>query len=719
MTVNVGVRLDVDGGPTFIRTVDRAARSVDDLGDQAGGASRQILQAASATSVLETALIGATAFKAVSGVFGAISGGAKLATVGVAGLAGGFAALSTAIPAAGILATLPGLGLSLAGGVGAAALATAGLGDALTALGEGDVDAIAKAMEKLPPAARGFAVELDALRPALDGLRDTAANGLFPGLSSGLADAMRALPQVNAMMSDSARVLGRLAEDAGAFVGSLDFRTDLGELGDSGARSLGMMGDAGLDLAAALTDVAVVAAPLTEWVTAGVASWAEWAAGAAEAGRASGGMAAALDETRLVVGWLVTGVGALARGAYELAGSGTDLLALSDALAEADRTGRLSVATWEDLARVVPRFGDEVDLVGDSLRALDAGGAAGLRAELETAFGPAVADMIGDVVDSAESVAAIFRDSVAPAFETLAAIGVPSVLDMIAGSLGWMEANSTFMEPFLAVLIGGLPVAAAGMWAFNAAMSANPIGVVVVALGGATAAFLHFWETNEGFVRWLGGAGQLILDVYGFMFSTVLNGAEMMLGAIASLVGALPDWAQQRLGLTGIAENAELGLARVSELRVGGEMLYEQYSRALEFTIETQAAEVALRGVQTQVTDLRTDLSNPMGLTIQAAVNAATAAPSGAPFLPPVAGPSVPGSMLPNDVYPAAPSAPATPADSGGGGAPRGAGGDGRVTNLGGVTIQLVQQPGESSMSLARRLKNDLDWIEAGEGGLR
>jgi len=708
MAVNVGVRLDVDGGPTFIRTVDKAARSVDDLGDQAGGASRQILQAASATSVFETALIGATAFKAVSGVFGAIGGTAKYAAVGVVGLAGGFAALSTAIPAAGILATLPGLGLSLAGGIGAAALATAGLGDALSALDSGDAEQIAETMSALPPRARELAEQIHALRPELDGLQDTAANGLIPGLSTGIDRAVRALPELNGLVSESSRVLGRLARDGGRFVGSLDFRDDLGVLGRSGARGLGDMGDAGLSLAAALTDVAVVAAPLTEWVTAGVASWAEWAAGAAEAGRASGEMAAFLDETRLVVGWLVTGVGALARGAYELAGSGTDLLALSDALAEADRTGRLSVQTWDDLARVVPAVSDEVTWLGDTLRALSAGDYAAVFGE----YGDEVAETVGHarrLGSNVRDIAELFLPALGSAFTTLSEAGVPSIFELMADASGVVLTIMEGLGPNLdAVVLGflglnlALRAASVGQWALNAAMAANPIGITIATVTALGAAFVYLWQTNEGFVRWFGGVGQMIFDTWAAVVSTILN----VFDSIFSMIESIPEGLAKFIpGLSEMQEAAGRGRTGIDELRTAGEQMYAQYSEALAVTIETQAAQITLAELQARADRLQA--------TLGAGYDRAPAAAYPAGMTPP---PSSPAMPAPAAGAPAAPTGTRPAADPSSGSTNRD-----RTVSAAGMNIvnHIYQLPGESTEALAARLADPLGWHEAAMAGRR
>lgn len=58
-------------------------------------------------------------------------------------------------------------------------------------------------------------------------------------------------------------------------------------------------------------------------------------------------------------------------------------------------------------------------------------------------------------------------------------------------------------------------VAAAGQWLLNAAMSANPIGIVVVAIGALVAAFVYAWKNSETFRRVVTGAWEAVKRAVG------------------------------------------------------------------------------------------------------------------------------------------------------------------------------------------------------------
>lgn len=89
----------------------------------------------------------------------------------------------------------------------------------------------------------------------------------------------------------------------------------------------------------------------------------------------------------------------------------------------------------------------------------------------------------------------------------------------------------------LGVFVAGLGAAAAATWLFNAALLANPIGIVIAAIGGAAALVVTFWDPIRSFFTGL--------------WSDIATGASVMWGGIqtaAAEVGAavMAVWAPVR-----------------------------------------------------------------------------------------------------------------------------------------------------------------------------
>jgi hypothetical protein len=109
-----------------------------------------------------------------------------------------------------------------AAGAGVAVLAFQGVGDALTALNDygleptvANAEKVQEAMAQLSPAGREFASFINDLRPAFDDLQSAAAEGLLPGVQSGLTSLMDLAPQVQRIISTIAETTGDLAAESG------------------------------------------------------------------------------------------------------------------------------------------------------------------------------------------------------------------------------------------------------------------------------------------------------------------------------------------------------------------------------------------------------------------------------------------------------------------------------------------------------------------------
>jgi phage-related protein len=178
------------------------------------------------------------------------------------GTAALFALAGAAGQAAGAAGAIPVVFGAVKQAMGVTKLATAGLAEAISATASGAEDAAEK-MAALPPAAQAFAREVLSLKPKLDQLRQTAAAGLFPGVSEGIKAILPMFPMVNKVVGDTATILGTLAQRAGELVAG-PLAGPLTTLLTGNVSLIQKMGDAGLNLGNILVRVAAAAMPMTQ-----------------------------------------------------------------------------------------------------------------------------------------------------------------------------------------------------------------------------------------------------------------------------------------------------------------------------------------------------------------------------------------------------------------------------------------------------------------------
>jgi phage-related protein len=207
-------------------------------------------------------------------------------------------------------------------------------------------------------------------------------------------------------------------------------------------------------------------------------------------------------------------------------------------------------------------FGTKAEDVGEALFALDPANAAAALGEVGGAA-QRVNDTLGDTVENRIKVAqrefAELGASVAGIDGPLGsmAIGVMAFgTDALAmaGSLGMVVVA---MQQF------GLfaKLATAAQWLWNIAMSANPIGLVILGIAALVAGFIWLWNNVEGFrnfwmtvwdaivvaALWVKDRVVDYFNIYVWMFGLVAGAAQWVAGAV---VGAL-DWIGRKAGEVG------------------------------------------------------------------------------------------------------------------------------------------------------------------------
>ncbi|GHV49934.1 hypothetical protein FACS1894216_01210 [Synergistales bacterium] len=179
--------------------------------------------------------------------------------------------------------------------------------------------------------------------------------------------------------------------------------------------------------------------------------------------------------------------------------------------------------------------------------------------------------LLGTLADVLAFVANIFKGDFIGAFDAISSAvgGVIDFLDEKFGILGdafvvITAAVAGYKLVMLAVsaitgiqtaLTGGLTLAmnaaAAAQWLLNAALTANPIGLIVAAIAALVAGIVLLWKKNEEFRNFFIGAWNAMKDIFASIgaaaqtaFAIVGAAIDAVTGTIKTLVG----WAQTAWG---------------------------------------------------------------------------------------------------------------------------------------------------------------------------
>lgn len=246
--------------------------------------------------------------------------GSGFGRVGLLGAAVATAALlapAAGPGAAGLLAAIPGLAFTAVGALAPLVLAFRGVGKAI----KGDKDAF----KELSPEAQKFVQTVRSLHGWLDKLKQTAAKGLMPGLTTGLRAALSpgTASVLTKAVGEMSQALGAAFAQWGRYFGSPKFQALLGPLMHAGARSVRVLSDAMLHLFDAFAVLGRAAIPFTNWLNGAIDRGARLASTWMRAKEASGALGRGLNEAktslRLVGGLfraLLRATGALGRALY-------------------------------------------------------------------------------------------------------------------------------------------------------------------------------------------------------------------------------------------------------------------------------------------------------------------------------------------------------------------------------------------------------------------
>lgn len=354
---------------------------------------------------------------------------------------------------------------------------------------------------KLPPAAQAFVKVLVAMKPRLDELRQTAASGFFPGATEGLRSAAQNFDSVNKVVGQTSVVLGEAARKSGELVGSPAFGRDIEIIGGRNAKVLDTLGEALRHVISALRNVAVAAGPLTQWLADLANKWALNAAEAAKAGRESGKLAAFFEKTRAVADRLGSILGHLASGLLGIGRvgqvSGNQILASIDAAAARFDAWANSVRG----RREIQDFFQNTKELAAALVPVLAGITSAVGLLVVKIFPlSAIMQTLGPYTDEATTAFIAYKvAALGAAAATRAATAAMAVATFVTG--GWVTA----------------------FWALNAALVANPIGLVVVALAALVGGLVLAYKNSETFRNVVDAAFRAVASSFGFLLTAAKN----------------------------------------------------------------------------------------------------------------------------------------------------------------------------------------------------
>ena len=197
---------------------------------------------------------------------------------------------AAAVPVLTGLATqMTAVGLA-AGGTG---LASNGAGAALGALTDSqleptaaNMDKLSEAMGKIGPEGEEFVRFVDSLGPQFPELSNLSREGMFPGMTEGIREFMKLMPQVSAIVHEVSVGMGELSANVGKGLNNERFIAFFAYLEDTAKPTLIKLGHSLGNLAEGFASIMVAFGPLSSDFSAGLesmtASFADWAAGLSE-----------------------------------------------------------------------------------------------------------------------------------------------------------------------------------------------------------------------------------------------------------------------------------------------------------------------------------------------------------------------------------------------------------------------------------------------------
>lgn len=427
-------------------------------------------------------------------VAGATAAIAALGQVGSAVMAIGRSALQ----ATGVLLTLPAIIAAVAAGGATLMVAFRGFGDALS----GDAEQAQEALDKLPPAARAAAMALRGLKQPLSDIRVGVQEAFFAGLAPQLSRLSTTLiPQLGIGLGQVAWALNQVAG------GALDFANSQKALADMAFIFLNIR-DAFAELAPAvqpflnaLSDITAVGSMylpgMARTITELALRFESFISTARETGQLGtwieNGIQALRDLRDVAgsIGQIFSGLFTGLRGGGEPASIASVKESLQSVADYINSSG-----VQQTLIEFTNMFRENLELISNAFRTYIMPAITALRPALENIVagsGKYFASWLATISQVLQFLAPVIN-GVAAAFNFLS-----PVLGVIGGAIATIVAGMMLYRGVM-VVVRALTIAwTAVQWALNAAMLANPLGLVIIAIVALIAIVVLCYKRFEGF----------------------------------------------------------------------------------------------------------------------------------------------------------------------------------------------------------------------------
>ena len=449
----------------------------------------------------------------------------------------------------------------------------------------GGKDPVAEALAKLSPNARAFVLAVRDMKPAWDSLKNSVQDRLFAGLTPEVQSmGSKYLPLLRSAMVSTAAGFNEGARSASGFLNSAKGVSSVKSiLGDTSAMTstLGKsLGNLVPGLLAIVQGAVSAFRPFTTGAEGGAKALSDLLVKAQESGKITAFFAQGIA-TAQKFGQVLGSVGDVLAGVFRAAsaaGGGNPLANIQATLGQVSSwvnsmAGQNALTTFftsarEAMSAILPVFLNVAQVIGSEVAPI----IADLAQRLGPVLVPAVqaigegirqtapqitwlGDALGDVirwvtpllpllVRMAPTIMGLVvayraaRAAAAAYSATQAFLNKDSVQSIITiAKMSWLYAKTVIVQK--AQVLATKAVAAA-QWLWNAAMSANPIGLIVIAVAGLVAALWAFFtKTETGRKLWdqiWSGIKSAVSGVWSWMKDTVwpwLQSAFRLIGDAA------------------------------------------------------------------------------------------------------------------------------------------------------------------------------------------
>jgi NlpC/P60 family len=486
--------------------------------------------------------------------------------------AGAATALGAALaPAAAALGALPALQASVKAGALTARVGLMGMGEAMSAVAEGDAKALEESLQKLSPEARKFVKETAGMRGELDGVRKSVQDRMFDGLADQIKPvAGNLLPTAKRGMEGVASAMNGAAKEAAAFGQTPLAKGVLAQVFGTTEKVIRSATGTVQPFLGAVARLVQLGTPLAQRM-------AQWAINGVKAGaafvnseRGATFLANALEraEDRLgQLGRIAKNVTTAVTGMFSQGNAtGLNLLGTIESL-----TAKWSA--WANSAQGQAQVAQTLTLLGDAARAL--------ASALPLLLGPlgAIVSLIGSLPAPMQSAAAqglalaVVVGTLGGKLMTVGRVGVTAALGVtqfvggLAGGPAALAANASgaaragaALRSFsaAALLAKAQTVAttaaqwvaataskawAGAIWLVNAAMRANPLGIVITVIMALVGAVVLAYQKSETFRNIVQTAWRGIQTAVAYAWNNVIKPAFFALhGFVTGTLAPAAMW---------------------------------------------------------------------------------------------------------------------------------------------------------------------------------